>query len=108
MALSENWLRHVPERAPLEDIDIATRSRVDQALTELADSPRAADAYSWVVQIAQETEQLDEVERRVPLLDQLSVGFFDPEVDGSEGFGLIAYSSADIEVAARAVIQPGS
>ncbi|MCY4014378.1 MAG: hypothetical protein OXG82_16870 [Gammaproteobacteria bacterium] len=89
----------------MDEIDIETRGRVDQALAELADSPRAADAYSWVIQIAQETERLEEVERYVPLLDRLSVGFFDPEVDGSEGFGLIAYSSAAMDVAAGAVAQ---
>ena len=105
MAFDSSWLRHVSERAPLDDIDEATRARVNQVLDELVDFPGASNAYSWVVQLAQETEQLDQVERRVPLLDRLAVGFLDPELDGEEGFGLIAYSSANTDVAAGARAQ---
>ena len=105
MPFQERWLTYVADRAPLDDIDVATRARLEQVFDELADSPGAANAYSWVVQIAQETEQLDQIERGVPLLDRLSVGFLDPEVDGSEGFALIAYSSANLDVAAAAAAQ---
>ena len=105
MPFQDSWLTHVAERAPLDDVETATRARLDQVFGELADSPGAANAYSWVVRIAQETEQLEEIERHVPLLDRLSVGFLDPELDGDEGFALIAYSSANLDVAATAAAE---
>lgn len=91
MRFEEHWLDYVPRRPELA-LDDATGAAYQRCMRELAGEGRAQDALAWVFRLAQEREQLGRIGATVPWLDRLALGFFDPEVDGPEGFGLIAYS----------------
>ena len=84
MAFDEAWLEHIPPQ-PEMDLDEPTRQAFAYSMRELAGFDKVQDALTWVFRVAQEGGQLGGIARTVPSLDRLALGFFDPEVDGTDG-----------------------
>lgn len=74
--------------------------RLSQGRSLLAEQGEAElyPGYAWSILAGQENEQLVGLERRYPFLDRVTFGFFEPEVEGRTGFGVVVYVDPPIDL----------
>ena len=101
MAFDEAWLELVPPARDAEFLnDQLARQTFSAAQQELSDLgiPLQLNCLYWTLRLAEEWQQLASLASRVPFLDRITAGFFDPEIDNRDpAFGVIFYSNTPEE-----------
>ncbi len=91
MAYREQWIDEIPDGPPPELMP-EFADAIERATEDLGrrGRERLLDSFRWSLAVSRERETLRAIEARMPFLDHLMFGFLDPNVDGTEGPGLIA------------------